>query len=203
MRYDEGAMYGRYIEATHRLETLHHMKARYRRTRSYMTNHSVLRDAPLCIEGATSALSIILLPLSLLAFTYFCPDDQTCKSHVLRPRATCRFKTTHRRCFFFSRSTELPQHGTQQHHAAASAAHIVSRLCVSVGVLLTSCRVRDVKFATVLVGDEAARFVVHEELLTYHSLYFRAALRGGFAEAADGSVRLQEAHPVVFEIFVH
>jgi hypothetical protein len=131
LRYDEGAMYGRYIEATHRLETLHHMKARYRRTRSYTTNNSVLRDYSLCIECATSALSIILLPLSLLAFTYFCPDAQTCKSRVPRPRATCRSTTTHRRRFLFSRSTELPQHGTQQHHATASAAHIVSRLCVT------------------------------------------------------------------------
>ena len=53
------------------------------------------------------------------------------------------------------------------------------------------------------MGDEAARFVVHEELFTYHSPYFCAALKGGFAEAADGAVRLQEADPVVFEIFVH
>lgn len=70
-------------------------------------------------------------------------------------------------------------------------------------MLLTSCRVRDAKFATVLMGDEAARFVVHEELLTYHSSYFRAALKGGFAEAADGAVRLQEADSVLFEVFVH
>jgi hypothetical protein len=72
-----------------------------------------------------------------------------------------------------------------------------------VGILLTSCRVRDAKFATVLVGDEAARFIVHEELLTYHSPYFRAALKDGFAEAAEGAVRLQEADSVLFEVFVH
>jgi hypothetical protein len=54
-----------------------------------------------------------------------------------------------------------------------------------------------------VVGSEKARFTVHEELLTYHSLYFRAALTGGFKEAEDKVVTLADESGLVVEFFIH
>lgn len=43
-------------------------------------------------------------------------------------------------------------------------------------IVLMRCSARDAEFAAVLVGE--AKFVVHEELLTYYSSFLRAALNG-------------------------
>lgn len=59
------------------------------------------------------------------------------------------------------------------------------------------------KFATVLVGPNQDKFTIHEELLTVHSPYFRAALTGGFKEAQDKIVTLKEDRGGIFEFFVH
>lgn len=56
---------------------------------------------------------------------------------------------------------------------------------------------------TVIVGFEKASFVVHEQLLTYHSPFFRAALNGRFEEATKREVRLKEVNKDTFEFFVH
>ena len=58
-------------------------------------------------------------------------------------------------------------------------------------------------FATVLVGQKEEKLTVHEELLTFHSPYFRAALTGGFREAQDKTVTLKEEKGRIFEFFVH
>jgi hypothetical protein len=44
---------------------------------------------------------------------------------------------------------------------------------------------------------------VHEDLLTYHSSFFRAALTGHFKEAENKCVVLEDDDPQVFELFVH
>ncbi|KAF1921662.1 hypothetical protein BDU57DRAFT_563721 [Ampelomyces quisqualis] len=59
------------------------------------------------------------------------------------------------------------------------------------------------KFATVTVGNEHKRFVVHEDLLTNHSTFFRAALTGGFKESIDKAVHLEDQDSRIFELFVH
>ncbi|KAF9693833.1 hypothetical protein EKO04_008115 [Ascochyta lentis] len=61
----------------------------------------------------------------------------------------------------------------------------------------------DPVFATVLVGKECKRFVVHESLLIHYSDFFRAALTGKFAEATDKTVKLEEDDAEIFEFFVH
>ncbi|KZM20094.1 uncharacterized protein EKO05_0007522 [Ascochyta rabiei] len=59
------------------------------------------------------------------------------------------------------------------------------------------------RFATVLVGSDKKSFVVHQDLLTYHSRFFKAALTGNFKEAGDKTVTLKEEDPLIFEFFVH
>ncbi|KAJ4378207.1 hypothetical protein N0V86_005907 [Didymella sp. IMI 355093] len=62
---------------------------------------------------------------------------------------------------------------------------------------------RNPKLATVLVGSELERFVVHESVLTHHSDFFRAALTGGFTEATEKMVKLKEEDSDIFEYSVH
>jgi hypothetical protein len=69
--------------------------------------------------------------------------------------------------------------------------------------LLTDGRSQEATFATVLVGPDEDRFVVHEEVLIHHSQFFRAALTGGFKEAKEKTVRLRDVNPHIFEFFVH
>ncbi|KAH8730249.1 hypothetical protein GQ44DRAFT_823580 [Phaeosphaeriaceae sp. PMI808] len=58
-------------------------------------------------------------------------------------------------------------------------------------------------FATVIVGQDQERFVVHEHLLTTHSKFFRAALTGRFKESKDKVVMLAEEDSSFFEFFIH
>lgn len=69
--------------------------------------------------------------------------------------------------------------------------------------MLTKFRAQGAKFAKVIVGPDEAEFTVHEELLTYHSAFFRAALTGRFKEAGKKKVTLEEDKPHIFEFFVH
>jgi hypothetical protein len=55
----------------------------------------------------------------------------------------------------------------------------------------------------VIVDSNEVSFTVHEQLLTFYSPFFRAALKGGFAEATKGQVRLEEVSEKTFELFVH
>lgn len=70
-------------------------------------------------------------------------------------------------------------------------------------ILLIQTRAADASFATIIIGKEEKKFVVHEHLLTHYSDFFRAALTGDFKEAEDKIVRLEEEDPTVFEFFVH
>jgi hypothetical protein len=45
--------------------------------------------------------------------------------------------------------------------------------------------------------------VLHQDLLTHHSSFFRAALRGGFKEAIDKAVNLEDQDPRIFKLFGH
>lgn len=62
---------------------------------------------------------------------------------------------------------------------------------------------RNPKLATILVGEEQERFIVHESVLTHYSEFFRAALTGGFAEATEKTVKLEGEDAETFEFFVH
>ncbi|KAI4189404.1 MAG: hypothetical protein L6R41_001512 [Letrouitia leprolyta] len=57
---------------------------------------------------------------------------------------------------------------------------------------------------TVKVGSEAAQksFVMHTELLTYHSAFFKAATAGNWDEAKTGVINLPEDDPEVFQLFL-
>ena len=57
--------------------------------------------------------------------------------------------------------------------------------------------------ATVVVGKEKKRFAVHETLLTHYSEFFRATLNGGFKEAEEKCVTLEDEDPIIFESFVY
>lgn len=54
----------------------------------------------------------------------------------------------------------------------------------------------------VLVGPDEVAFTVHEGLLSFHSEFFRGALRGSFAESHDLLIRLPEEEPHEFDWFV-
>lgn len=68
---------------------------------------------------------------------------------------------------------------------------------------LTSNSAKNHEFATVLIGPEEVKSMVHKELLTSHSNFFRAALNGCFKEAEDRIVRLRDEDAGVFRFFVH
>lgn len=54
---------------------------------------------------------------------------------------------------------------------------------------------------TVKVGLSEEIFVIHKELVCYHSTFFKGALSGNFAEAQEGVVRLREENVTVFKHF--
>jgi hypothetical protein len=69
--------------------------------------------------------------------------------------------------------------------------------------LLKSNSAAEPKFATVLVGKDQERYVVHEHLLAHYSKFFCAALTGSFKEAVDKVIKLEDTEPEVFEFFIH
>lgn len=56
--------------------------------------------------------------------------------------------------------------------------------------------------ATILVGPEKEKFVVHRALLCSKSVYFNKALFGPFKESETGIVKLEDVSSVLFRIFV-
>lgn len=58
---------------------------------------------------------------------------------------------------------------------------------------------------TVYVGsdDEARKFEIRKDILTFYSGYFAAALNGRFTEAEENVCRLPEEDPMIFEMFQH
>jgi len=56
--------------------------------------------------------------------------------------------------------------------------------------------------ATVLVGPDGTKFVIHQTLLCDRSKYFAKALTGSFEEGTTGIVRLEDVSPILFKIVV-
>jgi len=56
---------------------------------------------------------------------------------------------------------------------------------------------------TVLVGADRTKFVIHKDLLTSKSEFFRAALTGDWEESKSQKVHLPEDDPAAFEMFAH
>lgn len=56
--------------------------------------------------------------------------------------------------------------------------------------------------ATILVGPEETKFVVHQALLCDRSQYFAKALTGSFEESKTGTVKLDDVSPMLFKIVV-
>jgi hypothetical protein len=56
--------------------------------------------------------------------------------------------------------------------------------------------------ATILVGPEETKFVVHQALLCDKSPYFAKALTGAFEESKTGIVKLEDISPFLFNILV-
>lgn len=71
--------------------------------------------------------------------------------------------------------------------------------------MLITSSAHGAKFATVRASYDTADkpFVVHEELLKYHSPFFRAALNGNFKEAETKEVRIEGHTNATIEFFVH
>ncbi len=59
------------------------------------------------------------------------------------------------------------------------------------------------KVVNVLVGAGHSKFVVHKDLLTSKSEFFRAALTGDWEESKSQEVQLPEDDPAAFEMFAH
>jgi hypothetical protein len=70
-------------------------------------------------------------------------------------------------------------------------------------ILLITASAHGAKFATI-VSIEAAQnpFIVHEELLKYHSPFFRAAFGGNFEESEIQKAQV-EALAETVDLFVH
>ncbi|KAK6001448.1 hypothetical protein QM012_002779 [Aureobasidium pullulans] len=60
----------------------------------------------------------------------------------------------------------------------------------------------DPPMATILVGPDKKKFLVHQPLLCNKSQYFTKALTGSFEESRTGIVILEDISPVLFQIFV-
>jgi len=58
------------------------------------------------------------------------------------------------------------------------------------------------KIAEITVGPKAVRFLIHQELLSQHSLFFDAALNGAFAEGLSQAINLADERVEAFEFFV-
>ena len=69
--------------------------------------------------------------------------------------------------------------------------------------MLTVCSDAYDRIATIYVGSNRTKFVVHTSLLTMSSSFFRAALEGGFSEGSSQTVDIIEEEPKVFRHFVH
>ncbi|KAK4495195.1 hypothetical protein PRZ48_013522 [Zasmidium cellare] len=68
--------------------------------------------------------------------------------------------------------------------------------------LRTSFVLGDVVTVVVGKGDKETRFSVHKELLCSSSTFFRAATSGQWKESVDKSIKLREALPFAFRIYV-
>ncbi|KAL9032508.1 MAG: hypothetical protein Q9180_006459 [Flavoplaca navasiana] len=64
--------------------------------------------------------------------------------------------------------------------------------------------IRGTQVVTVNVGSggDAESWIIHKRLLTHHSPFFAAALKGNFAESATNTVSLVEDDPDAFKLFV-
>jgi hypothetical protein len=58
------------------------------------------------------------------------------------------------------------------------------------------------EMASIIVGQNRQEWTISTELLSFHSGYFRSALKGGFAEATTRRVELLDGNPEAFELIV-
>ena len=54
---------------------------------------------------------------------------------------------------------------------------------------------------TIEVGNDKKQFVIHKDLLTFYSDYFRGAFNSSFKEGAEGKLSLLDVDVEVFDIF--
>ncbi|KAF2128458.1 hypothetical protein P153DRAFT_397531 [Dothidotthia symphoricarpi CBS 119687] len=59
----------------------------------------------------------------------------------------------------------------------------------------------DQTLVNILVGEGEKCFMVHKDLLCYHSKYFRGAFEGSFREKEDKTIRLRDINEGVFRLF--
>jgi len=59
----------------------------------------------------------------------------------------------------------------------------------------------DPEMVTIKVDTEEKPFPIQKELLMYQSKYFRAAFEGGFNEADDRTVTLEDVDEDLFRLF--
>ncbi|KAH6875204.1 hypothetical protein BKA58DRAFT_409709 [Alternaria rosae] len=58
------------------------------------------------------------------------------------------------------------------------------------------------EIVTVFIGPKKKRYIVHKDVICYHSEYFRAAFNGRWKEFEEG-VTLEDVEVKVFNLFVH
>ncbi|KAF2692216.1 hypothetical protein K458DRAFT_382045 [Lentithecium fluviatile CBS 122367] len=81
--------------------------------------------------------------------------------------------------------------------------HASSRLLPNMAIW--NCQIRsgrNATFVTIVVSDEKAPFVIHENLLTSYSEFFRRALTGRTKEASERKIKV-EGDALTFEFFYH
>jgi hypothetical protein len=91
--------------------------------------------------------------------------------------------------------------GKAEQEASILQVRIRSSLLQGVGSHLTNIRTgQQIVYAK--AGTEKKSFGVHQELICFHSPYFRAAFKGNFQEATTGEVLLDDVDSEVFGLFV-
>ncbi|KAH0378260.1 hypothetical protein KCU92_g8812, partial [Aureobasidium melanogenum] len=99
--------------------------------------------------------------------------------------------------------TTMSSHGSQQ-NGASSSVNQTSQQPVSSAVTTLSKRPPGACYQTLVtieVGSEKKKFVIHKDLLTFYSDFFRGAFNGSFIEAAEGKLSLPDVEVPIFDIF--
>lgn len=74
---------------------------------------------------------------------------------------------------------------------------------VAMNMWLTECRFDNVHTITILVDLDETKFMIHEDVITSSSKFFRAACSGGFKEAQEKVVRLPDIDVETFKLYAH
>ncbi|KAG9958544.1 hypothetical protein KCU61_g8214, partial [Aureobasidium melanogenum] len=99
--------------------------------------------------------------------------------------------------------TTMSSHTSEQENASSSV-NQTSQQPVSRAVTTLSKKPPGACYQTLVtieVGSEKKKFVIHKDILTFYSDFFRGAFNGSFMEATEGKLSLPDVEVEIFDIF--